>query len=118
MPRRAEPDPLALEIGQRVRALREAAGLTLEKLAYESDLRSKGHLSSLERGLVMPTVLTLQRIAERLGVLVADLVIIPGRSDREQLIDVSRRLPVGTLKKLTRELGASRGASRKRVRGS
>ena len=55
MPRRSTPESSALAIGQRIRALREEQGLTQEQLAFESDF-SKGHLSSLERGLVMPTV--------------------------------------------------------------
>jgi len=117
MPRRSEPDPLALQIGLRIKALREQAGLTLEKLAYESDLRSKGHLSSLEHGLVMPTVQTLQRIAERLDVLVADLVSIPARSERETLLELSRHVPAGTLRRLTRDVSsAQRPSSAKRSR--
>jgi transcriptional regulator with XRE-family HTH domain len=68
MPRRRTPDPLALTVGLRVKQLREEAGLTVEKLAYVTDVRSKGHLSSLEHGLVMPTVATLAalgRLASR-----------------------------------------------------
>ena len=112
MPRRTEPDPFALEIGQRVKQLREEAGLTIEKLAYESDFGSKGHLSSLERGLVMPTVITLQRLADRLGVLVADLVTDPGGGDRERLLHLSRTAPVGTVKKMVKELNASMKAKK------
>jgi DNA-binding XRE family transcriptional regulator len=65
VPRRTHPDPHALAIGQRIKHLREEAGLTMEKLAYEADF-SKGHLSNLERGYVMPTVATLQLLADRL----------------------------------------------------
>ena len=50
MPRRSTPDPLALAIGQRIRQLREEAGLTQEKLAYEIGM-SKGFLSDIEKGL-------------------------------------------------------------------
>lgn len=107
MPRRSEPDPLALAIGQRVKRLREEAGLTIEKLAYESEFSSKGHLSSLERGLVMPTVSSLQRLADRLGVLVADLVTDPAGSDRERLLHLSREVPAGTVKKLVKDLNAA-----------
>ena len=107
MPRRTEPDPHAEAIGRRIKVLREEAGLTLEKLAYEADC-SKGHLSNLERGLVMPTVATLQALAERLGVLVADLVSDPDGSDRERILELTRQLPVGTLKKLIRELSPSK----------
>lgn len=85
MPRRTEPDPFAQAIGLRVRAFRQSAGLTLEQLAYESDLGSKGHLSDLEKGLVVPNVHTLRSLAEHLGVLVADLVVNPAGSVREEL---------------------------------
>ena len=107
MPRRSESDPRALAIGQRIKLLREEAGVTLEKLAYEADF-SKGHLSSLERGLVMPTVASLRRLAERLGVLVADIVSDPAASDRERILELTRKLPAGTLKKLVRELSPSK----------
>ena len=49
MPRRREPDPLAQAVGQRIRQLRQEAGLTMEKLAFESELGSKGHLSNIEK---------------------------------------------------------------------
>src|SRR5688572_7097703 len=77
MPRRPKPDPYAAAIGRRIRELREEAGLTLEKLAFESEVASKGHLSSLEKGLVRPTVHTLKTLADRLDVLVADIVNDP-----------------------------------------
>ena len=124
MPRRTEPDPHALVIGQRIKFLREEAGLTLEKLAYEADASkgqeadvskghfSKGHLSSLERGLVMPTVATLRVLADRLGVLVADLVSDPDGSDRERILALTRQLPAGTLKKLVRELSPPKKRAR------
>ena len=103
MPRRATPDAEALVIGQRIRALREEAGLGLEELAHAADF-SKGHLSSIEKGLVMPTAATLRVLADALGVLVADLVIDPDGSDREKVIDLSRRVPVGTIKRLAKDL--------------
>ncbi len=68
MPRRSTPDPLAQRIGARIRELRQEAGLTLEKLAYESEVGSKGFLSDVEKGLARPTVETLAAIAERLEV--------------------------------------------------
>ena len=107
MPRRSVPDPLALAVGQRIRELREEAGLTIEKLAFESDVGSKGHLSSLERGLVMPTVRTLQALAERLGVLALDLVNFPANGERQRLVDLTRRLSRGTTRKLLRELAGA-----------
>ena len=75
----------------------------MEKLAYESEVGSKGHLSSLEKGLVMPTVETLDKLAARLDVLVVDLVINPEKSERERLIDVSRRLSALDVRRLLRD---------------
>jgi transcriptional regulator with XRE-family HTH domain len=95
-------------VGQRIRQLREEAGLTMEKLAFESELGSKGHLSNIERGLVRPTVQTLQVLADRLGVLLLDLVTFPERDERQNLIDRTRSLPRGTLKKLAKELDPSK----------
>lgn len=106
MPRRTTPDPLALAIGQRIRQLRMEANLTMEKLAFESEF-SKGHLSSLERGLVMPTVASLQVLAERLGVLVADLVNDPEANERAKLLELSRSLSTGSLRRLVRELSST-----------
>lgn len=109
MPRRSTPDPLAQRIGARIRALREQAGLTLEGLAYQSELGSKGHLSDLERGLTRPTVATLAVLAEGLEVSLLDLVTFPDESDRQRLVDRSRQLSKGTIRKLLREMTADDG---------
>ena len=103
MPRRAKPDAEALVIGQRIRQLRKEHGLGLEELAHVAEF-SKGHLSNLERGYVMPTVATLRVLAEAQNVHVADLVIDPLGSDREKVIDLTRSIPKGTLTKLAKEL--------------
>jgi transcriptional regulator with XRE-family HTH domain len=103
MPRRSTPDPLAKRIGGRIRALREEVGLTLEKLAYESEVGSKGFLSDVERGLARPTVETLLALADRLEVDLLDLVTFPERSDRQRLVDRTRALTKGTVRKLLKE---------------
>jgi len=108
MPRRKHPDALALAIGRRIRALREEQGITQEQLAFTSEMHSKGHLSSLEKGLVMPTVATLKAIADRLEVLVVDVVNDPAESDRAKLIELTRSLPAGGLRRLVKELAAAR----------
>jgi Helix-turn-helix. len=107
MPRRQAPDPDAKAIGRRIRALRREAGLTQEKLAYESDLGSKGYLSDIEKGLALPTVKTLRVLAERLDVLVLDLVTDPEADPRQKLIDRTRGLTRGTLRKLLRQVPAT-----------
>ena len=79
----------------------------MEKLAYESDLGSKGHLSDIEKGLVIPTVKTLRVLAERLDVLVLDLVIDPEADPRQKLIDRTRGLTRGTRRKLLGQIPAA-----------
>ena len=103
MPRRSTPDPLAQRIGARVRQLRQEAALTLEQLAYESDVGSKGFLSDIEKGLARPTVQTLAAIAERLGVALLDLVTFVDEDERQRLVDRTRSLSRGTVRKLLRE---------------
>lgn len=63
------------KIGKRIRCLRTAKGLTIEKLAYENDL-AKGNLSEIEKGLIDPQLSTLARIAEGLDVTLKDLLNI------------------------------------------
>jgi transcriptional regulator with XRE-family HTH domain len=103
MPRRASADPLAAKIGLRIRTLRESQGLTQEKLAYEAGLKSKGHLSGVERGLVRPTVQTLAILAERLEVDLLDLVTFPEDSPRQYLVDLTRQLKPDAVRRLVRE---------------
>ena len=103
MPRRSTPDPLALAIGQRIRQLREELGLTQEKLAYEIEM-SKGFVSDIEKGLARPTVHSLQRFANRLEVDLLDLVTFEEQSPRQALVDATRRVPVGTIRKLLKQI--------------
>ncbi len=98
MPRRSEPDELALEVGQRIRDIREEEGLTIQELAETSELGSKGHLSNMERGLVRPNIQTLKQIADGLGVLPLDLMTFPKHDLRQKLVDLTRQL---TLKRLS-----------------
>ena len=60
-----------MNLGKRVRQLREQNGLTLEELASRTEL-TKGFLSQLERNLASPSISTLEDIVEVLGVSLAD----------------------------------------------
>ncbi len=75
----------------------------MERLAYESEVGSKGHLSNIERGLVRPTAHTLKALADRLGVALGDLVNFPEDDDRARLYDLTRHLPPPRLRTLLRE---------------
>lgn len=59
-------DPL-MKLGEDLRALRKAQGMTLSDLARSSG-RSVSFLSKIERGLARPSVTALQEVAEALGV--------------------------------------------------
>lgn len=54
-------------ICNRIKHLREANGLTLEQLAYQSGI-SKGGLSEIERNLKEPRIYTIIKICAGLGI--------------------------------------------------
>lgn len=60
-------------IGPKVRELREAAGLSQEDLAHQAKI-STSTLSRIERGTYQPRLDTLNKLAQALGVPVADLL--------------------------------------------
>lgn len=66
-------DSFIAELGQVIRKHREAAGLTLEDLAYQSDMTSR-HLFQIEKARTNPKVDTLYEIAGALGVKLSDLI--------------------------------------------
>jgi transcriptional regulator with XRE-family HTH domain len=111
VPRRSTPDPFAAAIGQRVRALREARGWRLEQLAWSGGRSSKGHLSDLENGRLMPTIASLRGVAHQLGVDVVDLLVDPKQSLRHQLIAASAHLPPATLQRWLDEADAAVASS-------
>ena len=78
----------------------------MERLAVESALGSKGHLSNLERGLARPTIQTLRVLADRLGVLTLDLVTFPERGARQRLVDLSRYLKPRQIAEIVRTIEA------------
>ena len=86
------------ELGVRLRALRQAQGLTLDALAEAAGL-DKGYLSRLERGLKNPSIATVLRLSEALEVPVAELF---GERLAEHAVRVTRagdRLAVSTVDK-------------------
>lgn len=94
---RGQPDPLAARIGQRIRRFRQEAEFTFDAFVEETNL-GRGYLSELERGLVVPTVGTLARVAKALEMTIADLVL--GDTDRERLFDELRDAATTTVREL------------------
>ncbi len=67
MPKTEPTSEVLREVGQRVRAAREAAGYTQEEAAARADIDYK-RWQRLEQGTVNPTIRTLARVASALGV--------------------------------------------------
>ncbi len=65
-------EAVSIRVGERVRELRQARGMSLRELAKASRL-SANALSMIERGLSSPSVSTLYRVAEALGVGISSL---------------------------------------------
>jgi transcriptional regulator with XRE-family HTH domain len=90
--------------GQRIRQLLGERQLTAERLAFESELGSKGFLSDIEQGRARPSIGTLQVIADDLEVTLLDLFTFPDESERAQLVDRTRWLTRGAIRKLLRDM--------------
>jgi transcriptional regulator with XRE-family HTH domain len=102
------PDRLAAAVGKRVRALRKAQDFSYDAFVEECGL-GRGYVSELERGLVVPSLHALAKVAKTLDVTVADLVL--GDSDREHLFDAARDLTAADIRDLlveTRRRAATR----------
>lgn len=60
-------DAMSVDVGRRLRELREAKGISMRTLAAQSGL-SANALSMIERGKTSPSVSTLYKLADALGV--------------------------------------------------
>lgn len=80
----------AKTIGQKVRRLREKAQLTQEQLAEIADLHPS-YVGHIERGTKNPSLKSLTKIAEALGVPVAQLMGDSRREIQVEETDVLRR---------------------------
>jgi transcriptional regulator with XRE-family HTH domain len=60
-------------VGKNVRRIRQALGLSQEKLAFECEVH-RTYISGVERGVRNPTILVLERIAVALRCEIAELV--------------------------------------------
>ena len=97
---RRSPDPSAKRVGQRVRQLRTELGFTFDAFVEEVGL-GRGYVSELERGMVVPSLHALAKIAHALEVTMADLVL--GDSQRELLFEATRKLPSGAVQSLLQQ---------------
>jgi transcriptional regulator with XRE-family HTH domain len=72
----AAPDPLPLDLGQRVRDLRRSRGWTLEQAARQAGL-ARSTLSKIENGQMSPTYDALKKLAVGLEISVPQLFTPP-----------------------------------------
>ena len=93
--RRTTPHPLGLVVGVRVRALRREHDYAT---FIDATGLGRGYISELERGLIVPGLDALARLAKVLGVTVCDLVA--GKSPRERLYEETRNLSARAIKQL------------------
>lgn len=61
-----------MELGAKLRAIRRSKGLSLQRVANLTDL-SKGFVSQVESGAANPSIASLKRIANGLGISMVDL---------------------------------------------
>lgn len=79
--READPDrTLAWAIAQNMRAARERAGLRQEDLAERTGI-ARPNIARLERGAHLPAFSTLRRVAQALGIELAELVRAPAGAE-------------------------------------
>jgi transcriptional regulator with XRE-family HTH domain len=103
MPRRSIPEPIAAKVGARIRELRIERGMSLAALADAAGL-SKGHMSSVERGLVLITVGTVVSTARALGVPPFVLSMFPDEEPLSAVIEHVRSSEGGDTNKAAGKL--------------
>ena len=74
MPRRSVADPVARRFGVKVREARKQRGETLEQVAHRIARMDAKYLGEIERGWHAPTIPTAKRIADALGITLAELL--------------------------------------------
>ena len=78
-----QPDAVSVNIGERLRELREARNISMRSLATRSGL-SANALSMIERNKASPSVSTLYKLADALGVSITSF--FGSNHDRQQVV--------------------------------
>lgn len=105
MPSRRDPDPFAVQVGERIRQLRKERQLSLPALAQASGI-SRGHLSDIERGMAVMTLRTLLHLADALEVPPYLICMVPKDDPQVVVIDYVIARAGGDMKKAAEELRA------------
>ncbi|HLB20087.1 MAG TPA: helix-turn-helix transcriptional regulator, partial [Gaiellaceae bacterium] len=74
VPRRTVADPIVRQFGVAVREARTQRGETLEQVAHRIPRMDAKYLGEIERGWHAPSIPTAKRVADALGVTLAQLV--------------------------------------------
>lgn len=69
--------PALVALGGAIRSLRKSQGISQEELAHRSQV-DRAYMSSIERGTQNPGVMTIIRIAEGMGISVAEIFTAAG----------------------------------------
>lgn len=78
----ADNTRLAREVGAKIKYLRQKRGLSQEALALSCDM-NPAFLGHVERGMRSPTLNTLQRICDGLGITLTELLLTEPNTDLE-----------------------------------
>ncbi len=103
---RATPDAHAKIVGARIRAFRKERAFSFDAFVEETEL-GRGYISELERGLVVPSLTALAKVARALEVTIADLVAED--SPRERLFHATRSLDEKEVAALLKQIMANAG---------
>ena len=79
---------------------------SLDRFYLEHEF-SKGHLSHILRGRQSPSIVTLHRLADMLGVELVDFFIFPGKDKRHQIMALLADCSEETLDAVLRRLARS-----------
>ena len=106
-----DPEPLGRQLGERILALRDERGWSLEALAEASGV-SRSMLSEIERSKANPTLVVTYRIAKAFGLGISELIEPTGgtptiqvvrANDPAQVFRADKRHQVRTLSPLSNE---------------
>ncbi|MCU1360729.1 MAG: family transcriptional regulator [Ilumatobacteraceae bacterium] len=92
-PREPAVDPISLGLGRAIKSARQAADMSMRTLAANCGV-SQPFLSEVERGMSTPSIATLYRIADALGIAPSKLLPASGPGDVHVVrADEGRRVP-------------------------
>jgi len=83
-------------VGDRVRRLRLAAGISLRTLAAQTDF-SPSFISQVENGLVSPSIASMEKIARALGVTLGEFFSAAAEGDGVLIVRAADRIPASSL---------------------